>query len=35
MFPGTVDMEKRNWEISVYDHAHIDHTGLLSLMTQK
>ncbi|MEN6621850.1 MAG: MBL fold metallo-hydrolase [Smithella sp.] len=45
MFQGTADMEKRNWETSVYDpvhidffiitHAHIDHTGLLPRMTQK
>ncbi|MEN6375150.1 MAG: MBL fold metallo-hydrolase [Smithella sp.] len=45
MFQGTADMEKRNWDTSIYDpahidffiitHAHIDHTGLLPRMTQK
>lgn len=45
MYQGTADIEKRNWDTTVYDpanidffiitHAHIDHTGLLPRMVQK
>ncbi len=44
MHQGTSEIEKRNWDISVYDpahidfflitHAHIDHSGLLPRMVQ-
>lgn len=44
MYQGTAEIEKRNWDIGVYDpahidffiitHAHIDHTGLLPRMVQ-
>jgi len=44
MHQGSAEIEKRNWDISVYDpqhidfflmtHAHIDHSGLLPRMVQ-
>ncbi len=44
MHQGSTEIEKRNWDIDVYDpkhidfflitHAHIDHSGLLPRMTQ-
>src|SRR5664280_1877687 len=44
MHQGTAEIEKHNWDISVYDpehidfflitHAHIDHSGLLPRMVQ-
>ena len=45
MHQGNTEIEKRNWDIDVYDpkkidffvitHAHIDHSGLLPRMVQK
>ncbi|HUN55865.1 MAG TPA: MBL fold metallo-hydrolase [Smithella sp.] len=45
MHQGSAEIEKRNWEVDIYDpakidfflitHAHIDHSGLLPRMVQK
>jgi len=45
MHQGSAEIEKRNWEVDIYDpakidfflitHSHIDHSGLLPRMVQK